>query len=1022
MVQKKTIALLLIVSVGIGYFSVLVFEDMTSHPLLSSNSLITKWTFETGDDISSSPALYDIDGDGKLEVIAGSNDNKLYALNGEDGSELWAFATMGDVSTAPAIADLDGDRKAEIVVAGSDGTIHVINGEDGSRLWTPPVQMYSYEGNMIFEDEEHRYLVLVDSGAESMHIILTCGSNDYDLYIGHEYDPTIYDYDYRGYTGSGEDITISFPEEGTWHLMVKSFSGTGEYQLSIAIMYEGETEEETYQFQGYLENEGDIAYHYITIPEGATEVHMILTCSNNDFDLYGGLGYQPTTSSYDFRGFSYGSEDLTFHEITPGSWTLMVHSYEGVGLYRLIITITITTRVMSAISGNLVGNPIIVDLLGDGMQKVILASMDGNVYCMQGDTGEIFWECQIHYTIASSPSIADLNEDGILDIIVSSIDGWLVGIDGATGTNIWYSGTTTVNSIRGIVTADINGDSIDDIIATSENTLFVVDGRTGTEIWSSTLSTSKLSVPALMPNMAGKIEILVGSEDGILYKINSVTGDTTWFHILNRGVVSTPCVADVSGDGLLDIIIPGSTGWITAIDSITREVFWEFSIPGAQSVYLAIADIGHDGNLDIIVGCDTNRIYAIEIVNSGQRVFWQGIGGDPLFTRSGSLRIVDGDSDMLSTYSESYFGSSPSNSDTDSDQIPDGIEIALGLSPLLADTDFDSLNDFEETYIYHTSGRSPDTDNDLLNDNLEILVYFTNPLSNDTDNDGLIDGLEILVYGSSPFLVDSDNDSIPDGLEVHMYGSSPAHVDTDLDSIPDYDEIFIYHTSPNATDTDKDLLYDAAELFIYNSNPLIADTDGDGAIDGIEVYSMGTEVLIADTDGDNYLDGWEHVWGFDPLDANVPLTQPLLFYGPYITAMVIIGLVSVIGFRWNSSKRDDRGLPENPEMQDVPTIPKDTIYDLMDGVEKPWLHDGRDPLMEQGDIHDFMQWLVKEESYANALIDGGAMREGVERLERLLKYVEQEQELLTTSRGQTMYSRTRERIAKRIEELRTIMN
>jgi outer membrane protein assembly factor BamB len=51
------------------------------------------WSYTTGNNVWSSPALGDIDGDGKLEVVVGSFDNNVYALNGENGSFLWSYTT-----------------------------------------------------------------------------------------------------------------------------------------------------------------------------------------------------------------------------------------------------------------------------------------------------------------------------------------------------------------------------------------------------------------------------------------------------------------------------------------------------------------------------------------------------------------------------------------------------------------------------------------------------------------------------------------------------------------------------------------------------------------------------------------------------------------------------------------------------------------------------------------------------------------------------------------------------------------
>ncbi len=62
-----------------------------------------------------------------LEVVVGSNDNWVYAWNG-DGSAVsgcWPMLTLGAVGSSPAIADLDGDGDMEVIVGSNDGHVFV---------------------------------------------------------------------------------------------------------------------------------------------------------------------------------------------------------------------------------------------------------------------------------------------------------------------------------------------------------------------------------------------------------------------------------------------------------------------------------------------------------------------------------------------------------------------------------------------------------------------------------------------------------------------------------------------------------------------------------------------------------------------------------------------------------------------------------------------------------------------------------------------------------------------------------
>jgi hypothetical protein len=85
-----------------------------------------------------SPVGLDIDGDGMLEILAGS-DSGFYSLNALNGEVEWYFPT-GSVRGQPFVVDLEKEGGAEIVYS-SSSTVYVIEqrksppepGEDGFR-------------------------------------------------------------------------------------------------------------------------------------------------------------------------------------------------------------------------------------------------------------------------------------------------------------------------------------------------------------------------------------------------------------------------------------------------------------------------------------------------------------------------------------------------------------------------------------------------------------------------------------------------------------------------------------------------------------------------------------------------------------------------------------------------------------------------------------------------------------------------------------------------------------------------
>ncbi|MGY5855895.1 MAG: hypothetical protein RTS72_04795 [Candidatus Thorarchaeota archaeon] len=100
-----------------------------------------------------------------------------------------------------------------------------------------------------------------------------------------------------------------------------------------------EIEPGSFLFRGSLDGIDDTQIHSIRVLENATSMHVVLKCGDNDFDLYGGFGYTPTTDDYEFRGFESGGEDFIYEYLEEGIWHLMVHSYSGSGQYELRINI-----------------------------------------------------------------------------------------------------------------------------------------------------------------------------------------------------------------------------------------------------------------------------------------------------------------------------------------------------------------------------------------------------------------------------------------------------------------------------------------------------------------------------------------------------------------------------------------------------------------------------------------------------------------------------------------------------------
>jgi outer membrane protein assembly factor BamB len=83
------------------------------------------WEFQTGGG-ASSPAI-GFDG----TVYVGSDDGKVYAINGATGDKVWEFQTGGMVDSSPCVGP-DGT----IFIGSSDAQVYALDGATGHKLWS----------------------------------------------------------------------------------------------------------------------------------------------------------------------------------------------------------------------------------------------------------------------------------------------------------------------------------------------------------------------------------------------------------------------------------------------------------------------------------------------------------------------------------------------------------------------------------------------------------------------------------------------------------------------------------------------------------------------------------------------------------------------------------------------------------------------------------------------------------------------------------------------------------------------
>jgi len=87
-------------------------------------NLKLKWSFTTGAEIHSSPAVTN------GVVYLGSGDGILYALNASTGVKLWSYKTGGGVDSSPAVVN------GMVYFGSGDGNLYALNASTGAKLWS----------------------------------------------------------------------------------------------------------------------------------------------------------------------------------------------------------------------------------------------------------------------------------------------------------------------------------------------------------------------------------------------------------------------------------------------------------------------------------------------------------------------------------------------------------------------------------------------------------------------------------------------------------------------------------------------------------------------------------------------------------------------------------------------------------------------------------------------------------------------------------------------------------------------
>ncbi|MEW6070375.1 MAG: PQQ-binding-like beta-propeller repeat protein, partial [Candidatus Thermoplasmatota archaeon] len=604
------------------------------------------WNYSTNGVIASSPAV------AYGKVFFGSTDGNLYCLNATTGEQVWTYVTgpsSHGILSSPAIAD------DKVFVGSEDRKLHCVDATTGAKIWDYTFGFYVYSSPAIANgkvfvgcDDKKIYCfgvppqpqlavsVKLDKEqlqpGENANISIHVSCNDSPI---SEATITI-----SAEAGTVEPSTGMTDAKGNFTCIYTAPSVTvvEKYTITIRASKSGYAD-------GYASCEITVsAYPALRVSidafpstiESGENATITVCVTSDSFTIAGALVNVsaeigmiiPTSGITDSEGkfvCMYIAPVVNFTRVdTINATAAKVGYLEGLGSCKITIipifmpfipwkmfrfdlshtgfSNSAAPTISSVLWSYTVGNEIHSSAaVAEG--KVFFGARNGKIYCLEKDTGIVFWEYMTSVStwgVCSSPAVIDGK------VFVGSCDKKLYCLNATTGKLVWDFSTESeiysspavthgkvffgscdgklycVNESTGnIVWSVLVGDEIYSSPAVSQGMVFIgtgsetqhtvnkiycMDEDTGRVIWSYKCGDAVISSPSVVDG-----KVFFGSVDSKVYCLNATTGEHIWNYSTGAPIWSSPAIANGK------VFIGSLDDVLYCLNATTGECLWNYS-------------------------------------------------------------------------------------------------------------------------------------------------------------------------------------------------------------------------------------------------------------------------------------------------------------------------------------------------------------------------------------------------------------------------------------------------------------